>query len=189
MKKIFSIMITTLLMLSFLSVPNQVLGAPNSIPCNPKTTKLKLEQRKLWVLQRLLQNQTDIGNSIKPFYGEKAGNQLTKLLKEHIVLAGQVVDAAKSGNQQALNKYNKLWYKNADDIAAFLSKANPNWSYEQLKDMLHKHLGFVTEEAVARLKKDWKANIAAFDKGENHMLMLADLLANGIIKQFPQKFK
>lgn len=141
------------------------------------------------VLQRLLKNQDDIGNSIKPYYGEEAGNKLSKLLREHIEIGGQVVDAAKTNNKANLDKYNKLWYGNADEIANFLAAANPSWSESELKNMLHKHLGFVTTQVVARLNNDWKADVAAFDKGEEHMIMFADILANGIIKQFPDKFK
>lgn len=141
------------------------------------------------VLQRLLKNQDDIGNSIKPYYGEEAGNKLSKLLREHIEIGGQVVDAAKTNNKANLDKYNKLWYGNADEIANFLAAANPNWSESELKNMLHKHLGFVTTQVVARLNNDWKADVAAFDKGEEHMIMFADIIANGIIKQFPDKFK
>lgn len=55
--------------------------------------------------------------------------------------------------------------------------------------MLHKHLEFVTAQAVARLNGDWSSDIIAFDKGEDHMIMFADILVDGIIKQFPQKFK
>lgn len=141
------------------------------------------------VLERLLRNQDDIGNSIKPYYGEEAGNKLAKLLREHIELAGKVVDAAKADNKADLDKYNKLWYANADEIANFLASANPNWSESELKNMLHKHLGFVTAQVVARLNNNWKADVAAFDKGEDPMIMFADILANGIIKQFPDKFK
>lgn len=130
---------------------------------------LKMLQRKLWidhvswtrstiisdlssledkslVLDRLLKNQDDIGNSIKPYYGEEAGNKLASLLREHISLATKVTDAAKSENKEDLANYNKLWYKNADDIAKFLSSANPNYSYETLRDMLYKHLQFVTDQ-------------------------------------------
>src|SRR6266513_5771003 len=47
--------------------------------------------------QRLLQNQTDIGNAVKPFYGDAAGDKLTALLKDHILIAVDIIDAAKKG--------------------------------------------------------------------------------------------
>lgn len=141
------------------------------------------------VLERLLKNQDDIGNSIKPYYGDDAGNKLSALLREHIELAGKVLEAAKSKDSKALEKNNKLWYENADKIADFLSKANPNYSNKELKDMLYKHLQFVTDQVVARLNKDWKADISSYDKGEEHMIHFADILSEGIIKQFPDKFK
>jgi hypothetical protein len=139
------------------------------------------------VLERLLKNQDDIGNAVKPYYGEKAGGKLAELLREHILLAGKVVDAAKSNNQADLKKFNTEWYRNADDIAAFLSNANPNLGNKELKELLYVHLQMVTDQVIARLKKDWANEILAFDKGENHIVKLADALADGIIKQFPQK--
>lgn len=141
------------------------------------------------VLERLLRNQDDIGNSIKPYYGEEAGNQLASLLREHITIAGQVTDAAKSGSQEDFEKYNKLWYENADKIADFLSSANPNYSNKTLKDLLHKHLQLLTDAVVARVNKDWKADIKAYDQGVDHIIKLADTISDGIIKQFPEKFK
>ncbi|WP_064093899.1 hypothetical protein [Rossellomorea aquimaris] len=140
------------------------------------------------VLARLLKNQEDIGNAIKPFYGEDAGNKLADLLTDHILIAGKIVEAAKSDNQAELKNYNSDWYRNADDIAHFLSNANPNWSNKQLTDLLYMHLKLVTEDVVARLKKDWEADIIAFDKGEAHIIEIADVLTDGIIKQFPNQF-
>src|SRR4030095_12521448 len=96
------------------------------------------------VLERLLQNQVDIGNLIKTYYGDEAGNKLTELLKEHIVIAGGIVDAAKKGDQGNVDKLNKDWKRNADDIVAFLTKANPNWSKQELTDMFYTHLKFTT---------------------------------------------
>ena len=140
------------------------------------------------VLTRLLKNQDDIGNAIKPYYGEEAGNKLAQLLREHIQIAGKVVEAAKSGNQATFKKYNAEWHRNADDIALFLSKANPNWSNEELKELLYTHLQLLTDQVSARLKKDTDAEIVAFDQGEDHIIKLADVLTKGIIKQFPKKF-
>ena len=55
--------------------------------------------------------------------------------------------------------------------------------------MLHVHLQFVTDQVTARLQKDWKADILASDKNTDHMMMYADMLSEGIIKQFPDKYK
>jgi hypothetical protein len=140
------------------------------------------------IAERLLRNQDDIGNAIKPIYGEEAGNKLAALLREHILIAADIVKAAKAGDSEGVAKGQKKWTGNADDIAVFLSGANPNWSVQTLKDMLYKHLALTTTEVVSRLKKDWPADIDAYDKGHAHMLMFADMLTEGIVKQFPKKF-
>ncbi|MEK4011741.1 glycosyltransferase [Peribacillus sp. FSL M8-0224] len=141
------------------------------------------------VLARLLKNQEDIGNAVKPVYGEKAGNKLTDLLKEHIVIAGKIVDAAKSGNDALVKQLNKEWYRNADEIAAFLSGANPYLKNEDLKNLLYMHLKFVTNDLTASLAKEWNARIIAIDEGVTHIILMADTISAGVIKQFPDKFK
>lgn len=141
------------------------------------------------VLDRLLLNQQDIGNVIKPYYGEAAGNKLADLLREHILIAGKIVAAAKAGNQADVTKLEADWHRNADDIDKFLSAANPkNWQFKELQDMLYMHLQLITEIVVSCIKGDWKADIAATDKNEIHMIHLADILTKGIVKQFPGKF-
>ncbi|TRC93150.1 acetylglutamate kinase [Mesorhizobium sp. WSM4303] len=141
------------------------------------------------VAKRLLENQDDIGDAVKPYYGDAAGNQLATLLKDHIKIATEVVKAAKSGNKGKLSAAQKKWADNADDIAMFLGKANPNWSEKDMQDMLRKHLELTTGEVVGRLKKDWAADIKSYDEGHVHMLKFADMLTDGIAKQFPNKFK
>lgn len=139
---------------------------------------------------RLLKNQDDIGDAIKPVYGEAAGKKLTELLREHILIAADLLKAAKSNNQADFNNINTKWFKNADDIAGFLSNANPkNWSLDGMKKMMHDHLDLTTQEAVARLKKDYKADIEAFDKTRAELMEMSDMIALGIVKQFPDKFK
>lgn len=141
-------------------------------------------------VERLLRNQDDIGNAIKPVYGEAAGKKLSELLREHIMIAADLLKAAKSNNQSAFADANTKWFKNADDISAFLSTANPsNWPLEDMKKMMHEHLNLTTQEAVARLKKDYKGDVEAFDKTREELLQMSDMLAEGILKQFPGKFK
>ena len=141
------------------------------------------------VTERLLRNQDDIGNAIKPFYGDEAGNKLAKLLREHILIAADIVNAAKAGDNSTVNASQKKWRQNADEIAAFLSGANPAWPKTTLTNMLYKHLDMTTTEVVSRLTKDWKGEITAYDQGHEHMMMLADALTDGIVKQFPGKFQ
>jgi hypothetical protein len=139
------------------------------------------------VTQRLLRNQDDIGNAIKPLYGEDAGKKLAGLLRDHILIAADIVKAAKANDTKAVDAGEKKWKVNADDMAALLAGANPNWKKPALTDMLHKHLDFVTQQAVARIKMDWQADIQAYDAGFDHMMMFADMLSDGIIKQNPHK--
>jgi len=140
------------------------------------------------VAERLLKNQDDIGDAIKPIYGNDAGNKLAALLRDHILIAADIVKAAKSGDNNGVTAGQKKWHENADEIAAFLSGANSNWPKQVLVDMLYKHLDYTTTEVVSRLKKDWAADIEAYDKGHEHMLMFSDALTDGIVKQFPEKF-
>jgi len=140
--------------------------------------------------QRLLQNQVDIGNAIKPYYGDAAGEKLTALLKEHITTAAEVVAAAKANDKAKLDDANRRWFANADAIAEFLSTANPkNWPAAEMKQMMHEHLNLTTNEAVARLHGDWAGDIAAYDKVHEQILRMADMLSAGIINQHSQKFK
>jgi len=137
---------------------------------------------------RLLQNQVDIGNAVKPFYGSTAGDQLTVLLKEHILIAADLIAAVKSGNQAAVAAKQAQWEQNADQIAAALNSLNPRfWKLDALKAELHMHLKLTTDEVVARLQGDWAADVVAYDRVHVHMLHLADLLSSGIAKQFPQR--
>lgn len=136
-------------------------------------------------LARLLRNQEDIGNAIVPFYGAAAGARLTELLKEHITIAGDLVTAAKAGNAAAQADADRRWHSNAGDIATFLSGANPNWPRATLVSMLNSHLALTTQEAVARLQRDWTGDVAAFDRIFAQAMEMADALTDGIRAQFP----
>lgn len=173
---------------------------------------LKIAMRKLWedhvtwtrnvilcimddlpgtdeAVNRLLKNQDDIGDAMKPFYGDDAGKKLTDLLKTHITGAAEVLKAAKKDDKQALETASSNWTKNADEISDFLSKANPNWKLSEMKKMMHDHLQFTTDEAMARKKKDYKEDVKSYDKVHDEILQMSDMLSEGIVKQFPEKFK
>jgi hypothetical protein len=138
---------------------------------------------------RLLRNQTDIGNAIKPYYGAAAGNTLTRLLRTHILEAVPVLEAAKAGDKAKLTRALNAWYANANQIAAFLNKANPHeWSLPMMTSMMRAHLALTTNEAVARLQGHWAADVAAYDQVHAEILHMADMLSSGIVNQFPSRF-
>ena len=140
--------------------------------------------------QRLLQNQVDIGNAIKPFYGEAAGNQLTGLLKQHILIAVDLLSAAKANDTAKFTDAHNRWHANADQIAALLHGANPDhWALADMKSMMKDHLELTLEEASARLEGNWTGDIAAYDKVHAEILQMAGMLTDGIVAQFPDKFK
>lgn len=139
---------------------------------------------------RLLQNQTHIGDAVKPFYGKAAGNELTRQLKQHILIAADVIAAAKAGDQAKLADAQERWATNGDDIASVLNSVNPRyWKLAAMEAELRTHLKLTTDEVVARLTRNWSADVAAYDKIHRHALHVADLLSSGLVKQFPQRFR
>jgi hypothetical protein len=139
---------------------------------------------------RLLQNQSDIGNAIRPLYGDAAGDKLTALLKDHILIAADLIAGAKGGDTARSNRASARWNSNADAIAEFLSGANPKrWSLSEMKSMMHEHLSATTAEVVARLTGDWEGGIRAYDKVHNQILGMADMLSDGMISQFRTRFR
>jgi hypothetical protein len=140
-------------------------------------------------VDRLLANQADIGNAIKPYYGDAAGDALTELLRQHILTAADIVTAAKAGNSAGVEAASTAWYANGDEIAAFLSNANPrNWPLAEMQTHMRSHLDLTLEEAVARLQGRYADDIAAYDRIHADILGMADMLSDGIIAQFPSRF-
>ena len=137
---------------------------------------------------RLLRNQEEIGNAIVPYYGDAAGRKLTATLKQHILLAVELVAAAKAGDDAKFQKKDKEWDDNAREIARFLSGANPNWPERDVYDLLDQHLRLTKAEATARLKKDFATDVKTFDDIYTEAMVIADTLAGGIVAQFPEKF-
>jgi hypothetical protein len=155
-----------------------IVSASADLPDTPATT------------QRLLRNQQDIGDAIKPFYGRAAGERLTSLLKKHITIAADLLSAAKAGDQDAVARHSSAWYRNASQIAGFLSKANPDhWPREEMRSMMREHLDLTLKEAVAHLEQRHRTDIRTYDRIHRQILGMADMLSDGIAAQFPKRFR
>ena len=205
------LMLVTILNISFLTSPLRAQNAVSTCPSQMAVCDFKSAMRKLWsdhvswtrmyvisavanledtrfVADRLLRNQDDIGNAIKPFYGDQAGDQLAGLLRQHILLAVDLVNQAKAGNKEKLAAAEKKWFANADDIATALSTLNPNLPKKAVTDMLYKHLRVTEQEVTYRLNKNYNSDIAAYDQILKDILAMSDEISEAIIKQFPDKF-
>jgi hypothetical protein len=178
----------------------------------PKAIKLRNQMRKLWedhivwtrqfivsavadlpdtdtAAARLLRNQDHIGNAIKPYFGNAAGEALSDLLREHILIAADILSAAKAGDSAGVEEANARWHDNANEIADFLASANPKqWSQEEMREMMAEHLEWTLAEAVARLNAHWDSDVAAYNRVHRDILHMADMLSLGIIKRFPGRF-
>lgn len=141
-----------------------------------------------FVEQRLLRNATDLGNCLRPFYGDKIADRYTVLIKEHLLLAAELVTAATKGDGQKAAEAERQWYRNADDIAEFLSSINPYLGIEEVRQMFYMHLALTKQEAVYMIQKNYQADVEVFDKIEAQALEMSDMIARAIVKQFPGMF-
>jgi hypothetical protein len=139
---------------------------------------------------RLFRNQEDIGKALVPYYGGNAGAHLTVLLKSHISIAAELIGALKAQDDDTIQLKKKAWFANAEEIAAFLSSANPKYfKFEEMNAMLKDHLDLTSREVAARLAGDWKTDIATYDLVSKQAREMADHFSWGIVKQFPKKFE
>lgn len=136
------------------------------------------------VTKRLLRNPKDFENALEPFYGNRIASEFNSLLTSHLTIAADLVKAAKAGDSKAAAKFEKEWYANADEIASFLGSINPYWPREEWRKMLYEHLSLTKSEAVDLITKKYKESIEVYDKIEMQALEMADMMAEGIIKQF-----
>lgn len=138
---------------------------------------------------RLLRNATDMGNLLKPFYGNRIAARFSDLIREHLLIAVELVNAAKADNQRAVAAIERRWYENGEEIAEFLSRINPFISRDDFQEMFFEHLALTTQEAVFLIRNNFQSSIAVFDKIEAEALQMADTITAAIVQQFPRKFQ
>jgi hypothetical protein len=189
----------------------------NSFPITPQTVAFHDAMRKLWedhvtwtrlaivsavggtdgatlpdtsvTVARLQRNQDDIGAAIVPYYGQAAGDQLAALLHEHISGAVTLLLAAKAGDAAAVDEAKTAWYANGQQIADFLSAANPKyWPQDTMREQMQTHLDQTLQEAVDQIQHNVDKEAGDYDAAHEHILMMADLLSAGIIQQFRSQF-
>ncbi|HAM80300.1 MAG TPA: hypothetical protein DCO80_05750 [Ornithinibacillus sp.] len=140
------------------------------------------------VLTRLLKNATDMGNMIRRLYGDTVAATYGNLIKEHLLIAADLVKAAKAGNTTAAQEAEKKWYRNADEIAKFLSTVNPFLTEKAVKDMFYTHLDLTKQEAIYMINKDYQKDIQVYDAIEKEARQMADAISDAMILHYPVMF-
>lgn len=169
--------------------------------------KIKLQMRKLWTdhaiftrqfivdlldnlpsidytIDRLNKNQEQTGNCFRPFFGDVAADNIVFLLKEHITVAAELFKAILSGNIADATTLEDQWTENAENISKFLGTINQYYSIDELSDIFKTHLILTKYQFIARMDKDYNADILYFDMGLNHLLRISDCLTDGICEYF-----
>ncbi|CAM4079446.1 LysM peptidoglycan-binding domain-containing protein [Lederbergia lenta] len=141
-----------------------------------------------FVITRLLQNATDMGNMIRKLYGDFAAKTYANLIKEHLLLAADLVKATLAGDKQAAMTAEQKWYTNADQIAEFLSSVNPFLPENVVRDMFYKHLDLTKQEAVFMINMDYQKDIETYDKIEKEAREMADTISDAMVKLYPKVF-
>ena len=133
-------------------------------------------------LNRLLDNQVDIGNQLKAIIGEEAGNTLTYLLQQHIKLAGEVIkSAAGHDDENVLQRNVNELFENSNKVAEFLSSLNPEQlPYDVTESMFHTHNQFVIDMTISRLNGQHEEEQRLYDAYYNEILELSDAIYNAL---------
>ena len=140
-------------------------------------------------IDRLLQNYEDMEEALAPYYGEDA-EVLGDLIQDHLVIAAELLTAANNGDTAAFNDAKARWYANAHDIAVQMNEMNPEfWPLEETEQMWVEHLDATLEEATAHLTGDFAGEVAAYDLVHDLALKMADFFSNGVMQQFPARFR
>lgn len=138
--------------------------------------------------ESVVKNARAIADAVIPFYGKDAADKLFGLLAGHYGAVKEYMTVVYSGNTAGKDAAVDKIKKNAVEIAAFLSSANPNWPKETLVSLLYAHGGHHIAQIDAFNDKNYSSEAQTWVAMKNHMNMVADALGKGLAKQFPQKF-
>lgn len=139
--------------------------------------------------QQVVANAKAIAGAIAPYYGQAASDALFELLAGHWGAIDDYLDATLADDGAKQSAASKRLAANADEIAAFLSGANPNWPVDTLRGLLAAHGAHHVQQIEQLVAKQYAEEALTWTAMKDHMYVIADALAAGIAKQFPEKFE
>jgi hypothetical protein len=134
-------------------------------------------------------NAKAIAGALEPYYGKPASEKMFTLLAGHWGAVKAHITATAKGDAKGQDAAMKQMVANVEEIATFLSGANPNLPKETLVGLLTAHGGHHAQQNAQLKAKKYADEAKTWDAMKNHMYVIADALGDGIAKQFPDKFK
>jgi hypothetical protein len=132
---------------------------------------------------QLLENVEAMGDAMAPHFGKDAASDVTQLLRRHVLIAVELLSAARSGDISKFKAEDERWTENADQIAGLLHRLNGLWSREELARRLHLLLQLTKDEAVARVTGDVDGDLRTFDRIYAEAMGIADALETGLAQR------
>jgi len=212
LKNVFKSILLVSAMLLMAASPSLANGDAKITKESPKAVELREELRDLWLghifwvrnvvlstklgdaeaakvaEENVVKNARAIADAVAPFYGKDAADKLYGLLAGHYGAVKEYLTVSNSGDKAGKEAAVVKIKKNATELAAFLSSANPYWPYETLVSLLFAHGGHHVAQINALNDKNYSSEAQISLLMKNHMHMIADALGKGIVKQFPAKF-
>lgn len=138
--------------------------------------------------QAVVANAKDIADAIAPFYGQPASEKLFSLLAGHYGAIKEYLEAAVKKDAAAESKATDHLTANAQEIAGFLSGANPNLPKETLEELLLAHGAHHLQQIQEVQAGQYDKEAATWSAMKGHIYVIADALTDALAKQFPDKF-
>lgn len=138
------------------------------------------------ISSRLLQNQEDIGNLLRPYYDSATVDHLVELLKSHVTILVDIIAASLA--QQPTEELVTNWRTNCEQIVKQLEEMNSYWEQSPLESLWSMHLTLTLNEVQYRLIKNWSSDIMNFDKITENIYAISDCIVKGVVMQNKIKF-
>ena len=138
--------------------------------------------------EQAIANARSISGAIASFYGKPAGDQMLNLLADHWGAVKDYSDATFTKNAKGQQNATGKLVANAKQIAEFLAKANPNLPEATLVALLSAHGAHHIAQIQQLASGDYAGEAKTWAAMRTHMFTIADALADGLAKQFHDKF-
>ena len=136
-----------------------------------------------------MQNPRDFEAALRTFYGNDNASALSDLMLDQLNIATDLVNAMINADAEAQADAERRWNENADEIASFLHSINSYWSEADLRTIFRSNLDLLKQLVSDMMARNFEASNDTFTNLERQAMELADVMTQGIVRQFPQFFR